>query len=41
MRDIWLNDRLRYMQMCRAARENAEKYCWKRVVRIYYEKFFK
>jgi glycosyltransferase involved in cell wall biosynthesis len=41
MRDIWLNDRLRYMQMCRAARENAEKYCWERIVRIYYEKFFK
>ncbi len=40
MRDIWLNDRLRYMQMCRAARENAENIA-ERVVRIYYEKFFK
>jgi len=40
MRDMWLNDRQRYEQMCAAARKNAERFCWERIVKVYYEKLF-
>jgi hypothetical protein len=41
MRDMWLNDRQRYEQMCAAARKNGERFCWERIVKVYYEKLFK
>jgi D-inositol-3-phosphate glycosyltransferase len=41
MRNMWLNDRQRYEQMCIAARKNAERFCWERVVRAYLQKFLK
>jgi glycosyltransferase involved in cell wall biosynthesis len=41
IRSMWLNDRQRYEQMCVAARRNAERYCWERIVKTYYKKLFK
>jgi glycosyltransferase involved in cell wall biosynthesis len=41
MRNTWLNNRQRYEQMCIAARKNAERFCWERVVRAYLTKFLK
>jgi glycosyltransferase involved in cell wall biosynthesis len=41
IRSMWLNDRQKYERMCVAARRNAERYCWERIVKIYYKKLFK
>jgi len=41
MRELWLNNRQEYERMSISARKNAERFCWEKVVKIYYEKFFK
>jgi glycosyltransferase involved in cell wall biosynthesis len=41
IRSMWLNDRQKYEQTCVVARRNAERYCWERIVKIYYKKLFK
>jgi len=41
MRGLWLNNRQEYERMSISARKNAERFCWEKVVKIYYEKFFK
>jgi glycosyltransferase involved in cell wall biosynthesis len=41
MRELWLNNRQEYERMGISARRNAERFCWERVVKIYYKKFFK
>jgi len=41
IRELWLNNRQEYERMSISARKNAERFCWEKVVKIYYEKFFK
>ena len=41
IRSMWLNDRQKYEQMCIATRRNAERFCWERIVKMYYERLFK
>jgi glycosyltransferase involved in cell wall biosynthesis len=41
IRDIWFNKRQKYESICIAARRNAERFCWERIIKIYYEKLFK
>ena len=41
VRELWLNNRQEYERMSISARRNAERFCWEKVVKIYYEKFFK
>jgi D-inositol-3-phosphate glycosyltransferase len=41
IRSMWLNDRQKYEQTCVVARRNAKRYCWERIVKIYYKKLFK
>jgi len=41
IRSMWLNDRQKYELTCVAARRNAERFCWERVVKIYYKKLFR
>jgi glycogen synthase len=40
-RNMWLNSRQKYEQMCIVARRNAERFCWERRVKMYYERLFK
>jgi glycosyltransferase involved in cell wall biosynthesis len=40
-RNMWLNDKQKYEHTCVTARRNAERYCWERIVKIYYKKLFK
>jgi len=41
VRELWLNNRQEYERMSISARRNAERFCWEKIVKIYYEKFFK
>ncbi|MCC6020597.1 MAG: glycosyltransferase family 4 protein [Thermoproteaceae archaeon] len=41
MRELWLNSRQEYYRVSAAARKNAERFCWEKVVKVYYERLFK
>jgi|GEM_PF-1654415 len=41
VRELWLSNRQEYERMSISARKNAERFCWEKIVKIYYEKFFK
>jgi glycosyltransferase involved in cell wall biosynthesis len=39
IKELWMSNKAKYMEMCINARRNAERYCWENVVKILYRKF--